>query len=219
MLTVFENAVTADEMAYLQQKFTEMTDQLEDEYFITCREVIHDLHGKDNETLVQQQRVNIRVGPLGDFVRSIVNRILPNPLKETVSIWFSRSIYPVGIHTDTNETSHEGHTLMIPMTFDDGIKTLVWKETAVTVPALNDIFCRFQTNIRSFQPQPRISNKLDVRNCWLTQPSIVDFLELDGMASWQTGSVFKFERKQLHASNNYREYVDFKDYILIHNDE
>jgi hypothetical protein len=108
---------------------------------------------------------------------------------------------------------------MIPMTFDDRIKTLVWKETAVGVPSLNEIFHRFQNDIRSFKPQPQISKKLDLRNCWLSRPSIVDFLELDGIASWQAGSIFKFDRKQLHSSNNYREFVDFKDYVLIHNDE
>ena len=219
MLTVFENEVTANEIAYLQQQFAQMSTLLEDEYFITFQEVIHDLYGKDDESLVQQQRVDIRVGPAGDFVRSIVNRILPNPIKESISIWFARSIYPIGIHTDTNETSHNGHTLMIPMTFDDRIKTLVWKETAVGVPALKEIFHRFQNDIRSFKPQPRISNKLDLRNCWLSPPSIVDFLELDGIASWQAGSIFKFDRKQLHSSNNYREFVEFKDYVLIHNDE
>ena len=132
---------------------------------------------------------------------------------------FSRSVYPVGIHTDTNERDHEGHTIMIPLTSDPRVKTLVWRETAIAQSGLNKIFHRFQTNINSFEPQSRISNKFDLRNCWLGRPSIVDFLQLDGVAEWRSGSIFKFERQQLHASNNYREFVEFKDYVLIHNDE
>jgi hypothetical protein len=131
---------------------------------------------------------------------------------------FSRSFYPVGIHVDVNK-NEKGHTLMIPLTSDTRIKTLVWKETATGQQDLNSIFHRFQTDINSFQPQPKISEQLDLRNCWLGRPPIVDFLELDGMAEWQAGSIFKFDRRQLHASNNYKAFVDFKDYILIHNDE
>ena len=221
MLTIFENEVTAEEIEYLQQQFAQLKSTVEfnDSYFITSQDTIHDLYNSNAESLIQQKRVDIRTYPVADFVRSIVNRILPSPLKTSVHIFFSRSVYPVGIHTDTSEREPKGHTLIIPLTFDDRIKTLVWKETAVGQSDLEKIFHRFQNDIRSFTPHPRISNKLDLRNCWLSQPSIVDFLELDGMASWQVGSIFKFERRQLHASNNYREFVDFKDYILIHNDE
>jgi len=221
MLTVFENAVTAEEITHLQQQFAQLksTVEFDEKYLITSKDDIHDLYNLNEESLIQQERVNIRTYPTADFVRSIVNRILPSPLKTITPIYFSRSVYPVGIHTDTNETVYQGHTLMIPLTFDDRIKTLVWKETARGQPALNKIFHRFQQNPRSFVRQPKISNKFDLRNCWLDQPSIVDFLELDGLAKWQAGSIFKFERQQLHASNNYRTFVDFKDYILIHNDE
>jgi hypothetical protein len=47
----------------------------------------------------------------------------------------------------------------------------------------------------------------------------VDFLELDGMAEWKKGSLFKFKCKQLHASNNFKAFAELKDYILIHTDK
>jgi len=221
MLTVFENAVSQIEIAHLQQQFAELkaTVEFNDAYFITNPDEIRELYNSDAESLTQQQRVSINAYPVAELVRNIVNRVLPNPLKDSIPIMFSRSVYPVGIHTDTNERDHEGHTIMIPLTSDPRIKTLVWRETAIAQSGLNAIFQRFQTDRKSFQPQPRISNKFDLRNCWLGRPSIVDFLELDGLAEWRTGSIFKFERQQLHASNNYREFVEFKDYVLIHNDE
>ena len=221
MLTVFENAVTAKEIAHLQQQFIELKASIvfDETYLLTNPDEIHELYNSNAESLIQQERVNINAYPVAESVRRIVNRILPEPLKPSTSIMFSRSVYPIGIHTDTDEKNLKGHTIMIPLTCDERIKTLVWKETAVAQSGLNAIFQRFQTDIKSFQPQPRISNKLDLRNCWLGQPSVVDFLQLDGMASWRTGSIFKFERQQLHASNNYREFVDHKDYVLIHNDE
>jgi len=221
MLTVFENAITAEEIMYLQQQFAELKSTVEfnDTYLITNPDEIRELYNSESESLIQQERVSVNPYPVAELVRRMVNRILPNPLKDSIPILFSRSVYPIGIHTDTDEKNLKGHTIIIPLTFDERIKTLVWKETALTQKGLNDIFQRFQTDLKSFQPQPRISNKFDLRNCWMGRPSIVDFLQLDGMAPWRTGSIFKFERQQLHASNNYREFVEFKDYVLIHNDE
>jgi hypothetical protein len=221
MLTVFENAVTAEEIVHLQQQFAELkaTVKFDDAYLIPNTDEIRELYNSESESLIQQERVGINSYPVAEFVRNIVDRILPNPLKPSVSIMFSRSVYPVGIHTDTDDRTYKGHTIMIPLTLDTRIKTLVWKESARGQSGLDSIFQQFQNNIKSFKPRPRISKQLDLRNCWQGYPSIVDFLELDGIASWQTGSIFKFERQQLHASNNYRAFADFKDYILIHNDE
>jgi len=220
MLEIFKNAITTDEITHLQEQFAQLksTVEFDDRYYITSKDDIRELYNLDSESLIQQQRVSVLKYPVADFVRNIVNRILPNPLKNSVRIMFSRSFYPVGIHVDVQK-NEDGHTLMIPLTFDTRIKTLVWKETATGQQDLNSIFHRFQTNINSFQPQSKISDQLDLRNCWLGRPPIVDFLELDDMAEWQAGSIFKFERRQLHASNNYKAFVDFKDYILIHNDE
>ena len=220
MLEIFENAITADEITHLQEQFTQLksTVELDERYYITSKDDIRDLYNSDSESLIQQQRISVLKFPVADFVRNIVNQILSTPLKDSVRIMFSRSFYPVGIHVDVQK-NEKGHTLMIPLTFDNRIKTLVWKETATGQQDLNSIFHRFQTDINSFQPQPIMSDHLDLRNCWLGCPPIVDFLELDGMAEWQAGSIFKFDRQQLHASNNYKEFVEFKDYILIHNDE
>jgi len=149
----------------------------------------------------------------------MVDRILPNPLKNSIPIIFVRAVNPLGIHTDTDERYHKGHTILIPLTSDDRIKTVVWRETAIAQKGLNAIFQRFQTDFDSFQTQPRINDKFNLGNCWSGRPSIVDFLELDGVAEWHTGSIFKFERQQLHASNNFRKFVEFKDYVKIHNDE
>jgi hypothetical protein len=221
MLTIFENAITTEEITYLQQQFAELkaTVEFNDKYFIPNTDDTRELYNSESQPLIQQQRVSINSYPVAELVRHLVNKILPKPLKPSISIMFSRSVYPVGIHTDTDEKNTMGHTIMIPLTFDERIKTLVWKETALAQQGLNEIFQRFQTDLKSFQPQPRISNKFDLRNCWAGQPSIVDFLQLDDMAAWRAGSIFKFGRQQLHASNNYREFVEFKDYILIHNDE
>lgn len=221
MLTVYENAVTADEIAYLQQQFAQLKNTIEfnEIYFITNPDEIQDLYNSQAQRLVQQERVDICPYPVANVVRTILNRVLPSPLKPGIRILFSRSMHPVGIHTDTNEQEHTGHTIMIPLTFDNRIKTLAWKETAIGQSGLDKIFQRFQTDIDSFTRRSNISQELDLRNCWLGDPTIVDFLELDGMAEWRAGSIFKFERKQLHASNNYKAFVDFKDYVLIHNIE
>ena len=221
MLTVFENAVTDQEIVHLQQQFAELkaTVEFKERYLITNPDEIHELYNSNSESLIQQERTDIRAYPVAQFIRNIVNKILPTPLKDSVPIMFSRSVYPVGIHTDTNIKSCKGHTIMIPLTFNAGIKTVVWKETAIGQQELNNIFQRFNSDLKSFQPQPPISRQLDLRNCWLGHPSIVDFLQLDGIAEWRAGAIFKFSRQQLHASNNYREFVEFKDYVLIHNDE
>ena len=131
MLEIFENAITADEITHLQEQFTQLksTVELDERYYITSKDDIRDLYNSDSESLIQQQRISVLKFPVADFVRNIVNQILSTPLKDSVRIMFSRSFYPVGIHVDVQK-NEKGHTLMIPLTFDNRIKTLVWKETA-----------------------------------------------------------------------------------------
>jgi hypothetical protein len=221
MLTVYPIAVIAEEILYLQKQFTLLkTDSKFDEiYWITNPDEIQDLYNSKEQRLIQQERIVVRQQSVLEAIRTIIDRVLPNFLNPNARILFSRSFHPIGIHTDTSETHWQGHTLMIPLTFNNDIKTLVWKQTALGQSGLNEIFQRFINHTDSFTKQSNISQQLDLRNCWLGQPPIVDFLELDGIAEWQSGSLFKFERKQLHASNNYKTIVDFKDYVLIHNDK
>jgi len=224
MLAVFDNIVTDSELENIQQQFANLksTISFDDRYYLTLtKEEIKDLYKLDSDSLlVQVERTNVSALPVGESIRDIVNKILTEPLDKSTPIYFARSIYPSGIHVDFNkDRSFNGETIIIPLTFDERIKTLVWKETVDNGHSgVSDLLQRFRDNIRSFKKYSKLSTKLDLKNCWLGYPSVVDFLELDGMAEWKKGSLFKFKCKQLHASNNYKEHTAFKDYVLIHTD-
>lgn len=86
MLTVFENAVTTEEIQHLQQQFADLKARVEfdDTYLITNPDEIRELYHSESESLTQQERVEINPYPVADVVRNIVNRILPNPLKDSL---------------------------------------------------------------------------------------------------------------------------------------
>jgi len=226
MLTVFDNIVTDSELENIQQQFANLksTISFDDIYYLTLtKEEIKDLYKLDSDSdslLVQVERTNVSALPVGEFIRNIVNKILTEPLDKSIPIYFARSIYPAGIHVDfKKDRSFNGETIIIPLTFDERIKTLVWKETVDNGHSgVSDLLQRFRDNIRSFKKYSKLSTKLDLKNCWSGYPSVVDFLELDGMAEWKKGSLFKFRCNQLHASNNFKEHTTFKDYVLIHTD-
>jgi hypothetical protein len=77
----------------------------------------------------------------------------------------------------------------------------------------------FAADPTEFEKVNDISNELLLNNCWFGSPSITDYIEVDGVATWESGVVIEFNREQLHASNNYTVFVPHKDYILIHTNE
>ena len=217
MLQIFENAITDDELVYLREEFdklklsTPFVDQL---YYIDHPDTIKEVYNLDDDKLIQQDRLIINNLPVGQFVKKLLTPYVEEGAFNN-ELWACRSEYPIGVHTDTDEKQPNGYTVLIPLTFDDRIKTIIWKPL-LGKNELNKFMQDFGNNPLAYPIVNSISKELDLKHCWISNPSICDAMELDGYASWSKGSILKFDRRQPHASSNWKTYMPYKDYILIH---
>lgn len=218
MLEIFENAITDSELDYLNSEFNKLktTRLFKDEiYYIDHADTLKEMY-EQNETVVQQCRFKLNGLPIGNKVVEILRRFANNEDDiKTLPIWASVAEFPIGIHADVPENYFPGNTFLIPLTFDDNIKTVVWKPL-LGLNLLNNLIQDFGKNGESYPIKSTTSKQVDVKHCWLSTPTIVDAMELDGIASWKKGTLIKCDRRQPHASNNWKPFVDFKHYIVIH---
>jgi hypothetical protein len=211
--------LTLEQIDHLQQVVTDYADnhKLSRKYWIDHEETIREVFNKTDRVLIQQERADVGSTEIGQYIRELILPIVAIP-KET-NIWLVRSHNPVGIHVDYDETQNQqGRTFIIPLTFDDRIKTIAWNRIS-TMSEFNRFAQSFATDPTVFEKVNDISNELLLNNCWFGFPSITDYIEVDAVATWESGVVIEFNREQLHASNNYTVFVPHKDYILIHTNE
>lgn len=214
-----KNFLTAEQVAEFRNAFDDYVSKhrLAFKYWIDHEETIREVFKKDVKRLVQQERTDVRREPLGQAIRELMLPIVSVP--DTTNIWLVRSHNPIGIHVDADEIKNQhGRTFLIPLTFDDRIKTLVWNRTS-TMSEFNRFAQAFAADPTVFEKVNTISDELLLNNCWFGTPSITDYIEIEGIATWESGTVIEFNREKLHASNNYTVFVPHKDYILIHTDE
>ena len=214
-----KNFLTAEQVAEFRSAFDDYVSRhrLAFKYWIDHEETIREVFKKDVKRLVQQERTDVRREPLGQLVRELIAPIVSVP--ETTNVWLVRSHNPIGIHVDADEVKNQhGRTFIIPLTFDDRIKTLVWNRIS-TMSEFNRLTQAFAADPTVFEKVNTVSDELLLNNCWFGTPSITDYIEIEGIATWESGAVIEFNREKLHASNNYTVFVPYKDYILIHTDE
>ena len=128
---------------------------------------------------------------------------------------FARGFLPIAIHVDVpaDNIHEDGNTILIPLTFDDRIKTFWWKEK-VYEPVF-DYWIEKQ-NWDQREKVNNISEQYDVRNGYFPKPDVTDYMELDGIGEWFKGNCFCGRRSQPHCSNNFKTSgIEYKDYILI----
>ena len=218
-MKVYDNFMSAEDLEFLEKDFVELYNKgffRVEQYFIEHQETIEKVFNETADRLTQQIRCNITSRPAGHRLREILKPIVDIP--RLINIYYVRSFYPIGLHTDTNEREKSGTTYMIPLTYNTNIKTIAW-HGAATNEEFKELSERFINHPEQFEKKSNISEEVNLTNCWVGDRNIVDYLDIEGVASWERGSVVAFPRAMLHASNNYKKIVDYKDYILIHNND
>lgn len=218
-MKIHENYLTDEQLSSLRTQFDQYanTRQLTFKYWVTHKETIKEVFNSDADQLVQQERKDISKAPLGQYVRDLLKSIFDIP--QTTPIFVVRSHNPIGLHTDCDDhTPVNGRTLIIPLTFDDRIVTVIW-DKIVSERELNELIKQFAEHPEIFEKQNNISEQYKLNNCWFGDPVLTDYLPLGKVAIWRTGTVIEFNRKNIHASNNYTNFLPYKDYILIHTEE
>lgn len=211
--------LTQNQILYFRAAFDEYVynRRLSFKYWIDHEETIREVFKKDVTRLVQQERTDVRQEQIGQQVRDLMSTLVHIP--DATNIWLVRSQNPIGMHVDADEIKNQhGRTFIIPLTFDDRIKTVVWDRIS-TMREFNKLAQDFAADPTAFTKVNTISEEMLLNNCWFGKPSITDYVAIEGIATWEPGIVIEFNREKLHASNNYTVFMPHKDYILIHTDE
>jgi hypothetical protein len=213
------NFLTDEQVLFLRNTFDQYVSKhrLSFKYWIDHEETIREVFNSDAKRIVQQERTDVRAEDIGQRVRELLAPLVTIPTN--TNVWLVRSHNPIGMHVDADEIKNQhGRTFIIPLTFDDRIKTVVWNRIS-TMSEFNRLTQAFAADSTVFEKVNDISQELLLNNCWFGTPSITDYIEVEGIATWEPGVVIEFNREKLHASNNYTVFVPHKDYILVHTDE
>lgn len=159
--------------------------------------------------------------PEFDIIRRIASLNFPNPHK----VWsaYQRQSQPHQIHIDDYESTNKGmqrYTYILAMDTVPEFKAIVWKEKCWD----NEELHKFVTDwgrMRRFKK--KISNISQIEDLEHTfdsnqQDYMCDYLELDGIYTYQTGTACLFDATQLHCTSNWLKYKKFpyRELLQIH---
>ena len=218
-MKVHTNIATDTELAELRQSFDSIHQQglFSTKYYIDHKDTIKEVFNSDEDIIVQQERLDVRRHDIIKLIFNIFKRVAVIDFHKN-NIFFVRCHHPIGIHSDADIPEHQGRTFILPLTFDNRIKTFAWKER-MTNPEFNVVMDNFRNNPSQFTQRSNLSKEFKLNNAWSGTPSLVDYLELDNIGSWDKGSIIEFDRTQLHSSTNFKDLVGYKDSITIHTNE
>jgi hypothetical protein len=208
MLKVYENAIDSEKITELRVMFDKVVNEvgLLDKFYIN-----------DNVFQMERTVINYQFPDMRKHCRLLINSHVPRLVDLKQSIMFTRVHYPSPVHVDVDEEYSKGVTLIIPLTFHDGIKTVVWKDEFINNSELTAFKNRFINETRSFTKKNAISKEVDISHSMsMYGLNMGDVMELDGVASWQPGNIIVFDKTQAHCSSNFITHVPFKDYLLVH---
>jgi hypothetical protein len=178
------------------------------------KEILKGLYNIDHDT-TQTQRAIIKDKNIRKQITSVLEDFGFTNGEGQGWMCYSRAYLPTALHVDVpqDNVEEDGYTVIIPLTTDPGIKTLVFKEK--TNNPILDYWIQKQ-DWSSREKLNNLSKTYNVSNSWYWQPDIVDYMELDGIADWEKGNAFCLRRSQIHCSTNFRQNgFEYKDYILV----
>jgi hypothetical protein len=160
--------------------------------------------------------INQKYPDLKDAVHQEIVRLFGRPVELKNSIYFTRSYQPLLIHVDSDKDKDQGATIIIPLTFDVNIKTIVWSNRSSRGNLLN-IIGPLLGDKENSPILSDISKQINLDHIDTDHIHLADLLELDGFVAWSKGVAFLFDKMQLHASSNFKSLGhDHKDFIVLH---
>jgi hypothetical protein len=208
MLKVYENVVTPSQLLELRTMFDAVVNEVGfiDKFFI-------------NDGIVQMERTSVKdqFPKMEQYCRQLINSYTSELLELKQNIMFTRVNYPSPIHVDSNKESSPGRLLILPLTFNTDIKTIVWKNTFNNNEEISDYKSKFINETKSFKKVNSLSKEVDISHCLkMHKLSLGEVMELDGMAPWDRGNIIIFDKNQAHCSSNFIPQMPFKEYLLVH---
>jgi hypothetical protein len=155
----------------------------------------------------------------------IVERIVKKYFKEYAVIWggYQRQNFAHQIHIDDYGEEFAGmyrYTFIFSFLTEPRFKTIVWKETAWNNAALHELVTKWGKQRKILKKKSNISTVEDLEHTFDTnqQDYLSDYLELDGVYTYQEGSGLLFDATQLHCTSNWIKYEDipYRELLQIH---
>jgi len=197
-----------------QLSFAQNQDRLDIIDWQVNEEILKTLYNIEGKT-AQTRRAQVQDPVIRSKIRNILTDLGIDKQKGEGWMCYSRAFLPTALHVDIPEddVNENGHTIIIPLTPSDKIKTLVFKEECNS-PILDYWIEKQDWDNR--EKISEISAKHDMSHGWWKRPDIVDHMELDGIGEWKVGTAFCFKRSQIHGSTNFTHAgFPFKDYLLV----
>ena len=208
--------ITDDVHNELIEIFDNNLSKFDDHVWNTRAPMLKELYNINDEKHIQTLRMEIKDPSVRAKIRSIVN--LFDGIDNVDGFMnFCRGYLPIAMHTDVcvnpDETVEDGYTIMIPLTVDKRIQTIVWQER-MGYPVFDEWADTIHWNNRV--KLNNLSEKYNLSNGHWPKPDIVDYMALDDVCQWSKGNAWCFKRSQIHCSTNFKASgIEYKDYILI----
>ena len=158
------------------------------------------------------------------YIKEVVQKIykiifpLLNIVRLPIDLMFVRVHLPSNCHVDRSfehVDNDDGYTMIIPLTFDPSIKTVVWDREFDNRSDLED----WQRSVaRGAEPITTTGQPagVDLRHCVEGNKNFPNYLDHAVCGDWVPGNILIFERQKIHCSSNFRNHLPFKDYVLMH---
>jgi hypothetical protein len=157
---------------------------------------------------------------------SIIKRIVGKYFKNINTIWgaYQRQNFAHQIHID-DYGAKEGikgyiYTFIFSLNTEPRFKTIVWKEECFSNKQLHEYVEQWGKEHRILKKKSNISETHDLEHTYDTnqQEYMCDYLDLDGVYTYEAGSGVLFSAKQFHCTSNWPKYPDipYRDLLQIH---
>jgi len=208
-MLILDNVISEDEIALFKQYFQTNFDK---KY----------LNWQIGDQVIDHRLVIDKNTPEFDIVR----RIVQNNFTDPVDYWsaYQRQTNPHTIHIDDygdeKEQGYYRYTYVLAMDTVPEFKTIVWKETCWDNAELQQFVvdwgktCRFRKKVSNISETEDLEHTYDENQ----QNYLADYLTLDGIYPYQTGTACLFDATQLHTTSNWKKYSQFpyRELLQIH---
>jgi hypothetical protein len=202
----FKNLITQEQIAQLKQFWIDKKDRVYVNFEVDDGVIDHRLEVK-------------RSDPEYQIIENIVRAVHPN----ATDIWsaLQRQSRAHNIHIDdySMQTPYPTWTYVIALDTIPEFKTIVFKEkSGSNAKMVEEWFMTWNPEITT-----RVSNISETEDLEHTQDPkngkyIADYLNLDGIFTYQAGDAVLFETIQLHCTSNWNKYPQYKmrELLQIH---
>jgi hypothetical protein len=154
----------------------------------------------------------------------IIDRIVKNNFSNPVAVWsaYQRQTNPHNIHIDDygSDTKLFRYTYILAMDTVPEFKAIVWKEKCWDNQALHEFVEQWGKSRPTKKKTSNISQIEDLEHTLDAnqQSYMADYLNLDGIYTYQTGTACLFDATQLHCTSNWKKYNKFpyRELLQIH---